>query len=105
MSTLTIHTNNVPRNTLNWFELTPKEQKEFDYLDTEDRQMDASFLRYKGQIYDLGEFIRVSEPMKSNCQFKGVEKWDGYSSDSFFSGILIKYVNDYEQVIPATYFS
>lgn len=105
MSTLTIKTNRHPHDILYWDELTAKEQREFDYLDTEQRQSNASFFRYRSNVYDLGEFMRVSEPMASNCQFKGLEQWDGYASDSFFSGILVKYVQDFERVIVATYFS
>src|SRR5271165_3694042 len=103
--TLTIKTNRHPYNILYWHELTAKEQKEFDYLDSEERQSNASFFRYRGRVYDLGEFMRVSKPMASDCQLKGIAEWDGYASDSFFSGILVKYVEDSEWVIVATYFS
>jgi hypothetical protein len=98
---LTIKTNNRPRDIVRWWDLTEKERKEFDYLDSEQRQLDAEFFRYRGVVYDLGEFQIIPR----NCNWEGCEKWSGYISDSFFSGILIRYANDFEQVICATYFS
>lgn len=98
---MTIKTNNRPRDVIRWWDLSDKERKEFDYLDSEDRQADAEFFRYRGEVYDLGEFQIIPR----NCNWAGCEKWSGYLSDSFFSGILIRYANDYEQVICATFFS
>ena len=91
--TMTIKTNNVPRDVLSWYELTDAERAEFDYLDSDTAQSDASFFRYRGNIYDLGEFM--ISPLKG---------WDGYHSDSYFSGILVRYVEDCERVIVATYY-
>ena len=94
-NTLQIKTNNQPRPLLGWDELTSKEQKEFDWIeDPMDTGLD--FFRYKGWVYSLEEFLVAPYP-----DFEG---WDGYHSDSFFSGILVKYDGD-EQVILATYFS
>lgn len=98
---ITIKTNNVPRFVIDAYELTKKEQKEFDYLEwdkLETGEYSRSFFRFKGQLYDLGEFMRCP----STEWFKG---WEGYFSDSAFSGILIKYTNDFESVIVATYYS
>lgn len=99
MADLTIRTNRKPREPLYWHELTAKEQAEFDYLDTEERQSDAQFIRYRKWVYDLGEFMRVPPGADE------MAKWDGYHSDSYFSGILIKWVDDNERVIIATYCS
>lgn len=92
---LTITTNNQPRFLLNWFDLTDKERSEFDYLKTEEEQSEHQFFRYRGWTYDLGEFMRAPEELKP---------WHGYHGDSYFSGILVKYVGD-ESVICATYYS
>ena len=95
-----IITNNVPRNILYGYELTEKEREEFDYLDKEELEW-HSFLRYKGMIYDLDEFFAVSE--YQNDPFK---EWDGYQSNSYFSGILVKYVpSDCEEIIVGRYMS
>jgi hypothetical protein len=92
-----IRTNSKPREILHACQLTEKEIVEFDYLEGESLDF-ASFFRYKGNVYDLGEFMLCP----SGFQFKG---WAGYYSDSAFSGILIKYCNDFEQVIVGQYFS
>jgi hypothetical protein len=84
--------------------LTAKEIAEFDYLEGERLEF-ASFFRYKGNVYDLGEFMRCPSGFQfgpSGFQFEG---WVGYYSDSAFSGILIKYCDDFEQVIVGQYFS
>jgi hypothetical protein len=91
---MTIKTNNVPRDLIYWCELTSKEQKEFDYLEDKSGEQ---FFRYKGNVYHLGEFQHTE-----HLPFQG---WNGYASDSYFSGVLIKLVSDYEQVIVATYYS
>lgn len=98
---LTIKTNNIPRPVIYAYELTAKERVEFDYYDIADLEM-RRFFRYKGNVYDLAEFMRVTDTMK-NCH--GFNGWDGYYSDSFFSGILIRYADNFESVIVATYYS
>lgn len=100
--TFTIKTNNVPRYTIDAYQLTEKERQEFDYIDwqaIDEGSNSATFFRYKGMLYDLGEFMRV----ENNESLKG---WDGYSSDSAFSGVMIKWADsDCESVIVATYYS
>jgi hypothetical protein len=98
MANITIKTNNVPRNLIYGYQLTAKERKEFDYISDEDI-VTRDFFRYKGRIYDIQEFMRID-----NHSDSGMRQWQGYHSDSFFSGILIKYVNDNEQIIVGTYY-
>ena len=93
---LKIITNNQPRHTLDWYDLSPKEQKEFDYLKDPE---ETTFFRYKGHIYDFGEMMRVSPDNED------MKDWDGYSSDSFFSGIVIKMRNRDEKIIVGRYYS
>jgi hypothetical protein len=92
-----IKTNNVPRDLVYGYELSEKERKDFDYIDAE--HFDGhSFMRYKGELYDLSDFMRTTKGM-------GLLDWDGYASDSHFSGIVIKYVDNFERVIVGTYIS
>ena len=86
-----IVTNNCPRTILSWWDLTPLEQKEFDYLE----EGEGSFFRYKNQVYDLGEAMRI----------ENVGQWQGYYSGTAFSGVLVRYTSDYEQVIVGMYYS
>lgn len=101
---MTIKCNQVSREVLYWHDLSEKEQKEFDYLDSDDHRESASFFRYKGNVYDLSEFMRIDKSVAPHPQREGWERFDGYSSDSYFSGILVRYVYDNERVIVATYF-
>jgi len=94
-------TNNVPRDVIYGYELTDTERKEFDYVDfhSDDGQY-HEFFRYKGEVYDIGEFQIVPDML-----LKEMKWWDGYISDSFFSGILVKYVDEFERVIVGRYYA
>ena len=94
MSELTIRTNGQYRPVLCWENLTAKECAEFD----KEVFYNSSFFRYRGWVYTLEDFMRVD----NNAPFKG---WDGYHSDSFFSGVLVKYSTCGDAVKAATYFS
>ena len=92
-----IITNNVPRYTIDAVELAPAERERFDYLDWDkiDAGRDsATFFRYRGELYDLGEFMRV-EP-GGELQAAG---WHACRADSAFSGVVVKLADDGEEVI------
>jgi hypothetical protein len=97
MSDLTIITNNVPRYTVGGYDLSEKERVKFDYLDDIDAE---TFFRYRGEVYDLGEFMTLGA-----SQDHPLRGWHGYSSDTYFSGIAIKLSDDGETVIVARYYS
>ena len=80
--------------TLQWHQLTKKEQKEFDYLDTYEKQCQAIFVRYRKVVYDLGDFCIIDKNIAPHPQRPEWEKYDGYRGDSFFSGVLMKVVED-----------
>jgi hypothetical protein len=82
---LTIRTNGQHRQLLSWLELTDRERKEFDYVDP--AQEEARFVRYKRWVYDTNDMMAVGriEPLKG---------WDCYLNDSFFSGVLFKFVDE-----------
>lgn len=95
-----IATNNIPRNVIYGFDLTEKQREEFDYLDDVES---GQFFAYKGQIYDLGEFMHV-DANREPC-LSPLSGWSGYASESFFSGMVVKYVDDFERVIVGTYYA
>ncbi len=100
---LQIITNNQYRPTILWQDLTNKEKENFDYLKTDDEQSQATFVRYKGCVYNTGEFMRIDNGPDNSPDLK---KWDGYSSDTYFSGILLKYdINDMDYVKMGLYYS
>jgi len=53
---------------------------------SEDKESEACF-EYKGNTYFISEFMLIDK----HSHFKG---FDGYSGDSFFSGVLIKLVKN-----------
>lgn len=85
-----IITNHVPRDIIYGFQLSPKEREDFDYY-SDDELDERQFFRYRGSVYDTSEFY----------PWLTLPKWDGFRSDSFFSGVAIKYVDDFERVVVA----
>jgi len=100
MSDLTIRTNHHWRPFRYRYEVPEVVlADQFDHLD-EDEGYDG-FLCYRGWWYHLSDFmvwtsVGVPEEMT---------RWDGYASDSFFSGVLIKVSEDGEEYQVATYYS
>lgn len=95
-----IKTNHQSRFLLDWWELTEKEKKEFDYIENEEDAM-CRFFRYKGVVYDVNEF-QTTTTLPEQHPLKG---WDGIHPDSFFSGVAICFTGDFsEEVVPATFF-
>ena len=87
-----IKTNNHFRPVLYWYELEPSEQSELS--DSYDTVEESSFFRYRGHVYDLGEFMSA----RGNGAHELVNDWDGYHNDSYFSAVLVKYSEDYDAV-------
>lgn len=94
-----ITTNSVPRDLIDAWQLTAAERAEFDYLDwdaIEAGRDSATFFRYRGELYDLGEFMRgygITHGSRPH-----LTSWDGYASDSAFSATVVRLVGD-DQVI------
>ena len=94
-----IITNNIPRRLLNSWELTKRELAEFDYY-TEEELQGLLFVRYKGLCYCLSDFMRVDAG--GDLSAAG---WHGYEAGTAWSGVLVRYVNDGEQVIMGSYYA
>lgn len=93
--TVTIKTNNKSRDLLYFHELPARWQKE--YQDVEEKD-DLVFFIYRNWCYRLDDFMRVER----NEELKD---WHGYSSDTFFSGVLIKYLDQENRVVVGRYCS
>lgn len=87
-----IKTNHHWRIPLYWWDLNEEEQKEFDYL-SEDEALERNFLRYRGTPYDAHEFLTTSGLPEVN----ELTKWDGYHSESFCTGVVIRWSSDFEE--------
>lgn len=97
MSDINIITNNIARPIIYWSDLSDKEKKEFDYI-KEGNKDSCSFFRYLGRVYDLGQFMRVTDN-------KELKKWNGYVSDTHSSGVLVRYDAFEDNVIVGRYYS
>jgi hypothetical protein len=94
---LTVTTNHVPRDVLEGYELTTAERADFDYIDWQavaDGVDSAHFVRYRGKLHDLGQFVAWDNPASPTR-----DGWDGFRPDSFYSGLVIRYVDDFERVV------
>jgi len=104
MTKLTIKTNNQPRRLMSLHELSSADQvearKRFDWMDSEELETSCDFFKYRDNIYHLSEFMSFTS--FASGEFKG---WNGYSADTYFSGILVRIVNENEDVVVGTYFS
>jgi hypothetical protein len=92
-----VRTNHVPRPLIEGDELTPAERREFDYHDwaaIDEGRDSATFFRYRGELHDLGNFMRV-EP-GGDLDRAG---WSGLSSDSFSTGTVARLLDDDEHVV------
>lgn len=120
---LTIKTNNIPRALVQPWELSKAELKEFDYLLDNPESLDdseleqawmnsgAQFIRYKGELHDLSEFVRIVPPGGKSVGFEHHDVsghfngWHGIRTDSYFSGLLVRWADDSgESVIVGRYY-
>lgn len=72
---------------------------QFAHLTDDDGMLDG-FIHYRDWWYHISDFMAVrglTEPPMS--------EWDGYISDSFFSGVVIKLSRDGESYRIGTYMS
>lgn len=95
-------TNNIPRDLVDAYELTAEERTEFDYLDWPaiDAGTDsATFFRYRGNLYDLGEFTRDYGITKGSGLPEHLATWDGYLPESAFSAVVVRIVDDNHVVV------
>ncbi len=86
---LTIKTNYQWKNFLYGNEVPKKVLAEYDWLD-DDEKMNG-WIQRRGEYYHISDFMGTTPPKR----FGG--KWNGYLSDSFFSGVLIEVSDDGEQ--------
>jgi hypothetical protein len=69
---------------------------QFSHL-SEDESFDGFFC-YRGNWYHTSDFMSVTA-------IEALKGWQGYTNDSYFSGVVVKFSDDFEQVKTGTYFS
>jgi hypothetical protein len=98
----TITTNNQPRELLYLCDFSEVEQQQirsdYDWMEPDDIDCNFGFFKYRSNVYHLQDFMRA----EGNNAFQG---WDGYHSDSYFSGVLIRLTEDCESVVVGRYCS
>ena len=105
MTGLTIKTNNQPRELKDLCDFSASDQMkiraQYDWMDEETIECNYGFFKYRGCFYHLQDFMRVAQGSTGD-----LVGWDGYSSDSFFSGTLIKLAEtDCDYVIVGRFYS
>lgn len=94
---LTVKTNNHWRFTTYGADVPASVMADqFEHLG-EDERVDG-FICYRGHWYHVSDFMRIEH----NADLAG---WHGYTSDSAFSGVLIRLSDDGETVMMGTYYS
>jgi hypothetical protein len=98
---ITIKTNNHPRDLVTWHELPAGVAEDwFSYITDEDEKFSCRFVEYRGSWYDTSETEGVAP-----SDIPG--KWDSYLTDSFFSGVVFRFVDDNgnERVVVGTFYA
>jgi len=106
-----IISNNQKRELVSFFELPEKVQSDFDYVGDDDRY-NYRFVNYKNAWYDVYDTQRISVDNNHPIGWAMVvqkddplSKWDSIVSESYFSGVLFRFVDDFDSVIVGRYFS
>lgn len=98
---MNVITNNHARMLLMWAELPEGiGESEFDYVEDGDRH-EPRFFNYRGAWYDAFEFEYIFDQY---CYAPLRDKWAAVQTDSFFSGIVIRWHRCPESVIVGRYY-
>lgn len=93
MDNIQVTTNNVPRDLFCPCEVPAHIYADFDYIDFDDG---PRLFKYRRQWYDICEFMKAPEVLGD---------WQGYQSETHFSGIVVKYAEGMERVIVGAYYA
>ena len=89
---ITIKTDHKWKEFLSWHDLTEKQKADFDWLEDEEAQASACFVKRRGRVYCLDEIMTIDRHSPLH-----VDGWHGIAHDGFFSGIVVKLSRDGEQ--------
>lgn len=80
-------------------------KREFDYIE-EDDACYPRLVKYRGVWYDINDTM-ATRHSGQGCGVDAFKNWDGYIGDSFFSGVLFRFVpgTGFEEVQCATYYA
>lgn len=93
---LRITTNHVPRTLVYGYELTSRE-RESAGITADDAGEDTEhteYVRYRGSVIPVNDFSADWGMTRGTGLPSVFAGWDGYLSDTYFSGLVIRYVRD-----------
>ena len=97
---MNIVTNNHARMLLMWTELPEGiGESEFDYVEDGDRH-EPRFFNYRRAWYDAFEFEYIYD---QPCYAPLRGKWTAVQTESFFSGIVLRWFDEFNSVIVGRY--
>lgn len=79
---------------LSYWDLSDKQQEEQSEIFGDENAMDGNFFEFQGNLYALADCVR--EEMHTEA---GENGWHGYFSETAFSRLLVRLVDDNEAVI------
>jgi len=103
-----IITNNQNRPFLYGYEIPETVlNSDFDWLDDEEKS--DGFIKYRGRFYHVSEFSAITPASSDISPSRGhydhensLKDWHGIYTDSAFSGVLVKFSDDFESYQIAT---
>ena len=94
-----IITNRIPRPLLPLTDLPKGATRDFQYIED---PHEYRLVQYKGEWYDVYDSMTCPGAVATDDTRHAFAGWDGYISDSFFSGVLFKFADE-DCVVCATY--
>jgi hypothetical protein len=97
--TMNITTNNHRRELVSFAELPESARSDFDYV-AEDDYYSPRFVQYRGSWHDVSDVQAITvapshTPFGYNVEADNpLAKWHGIATDSFFSAVVFRYVED-----------
>jgi hypothetical protein len=99
---MNIITNRIPRPLQCLYDLPPAAAKDFGYLGQAEA-CEPRLVQYKGVWYDVLDSMTLPRCRGSLTATRhAFAGWDGYISDSFFSGVLFRFADE-DHVIVGRY--
>jgi hypothetical protein len=90
---MNIITNRIPRPLQCLYDLPPAAAKDFGYLGQAEA-CEPRLVQYKGVWYDVLGQHDAAPVLEADATRHAFAGWDGYISDSFFSGVLFRFADE-----------
>lgn len=94
-----VFTNNQARELKALYELPTDVAKKFDYVDSDEDEVQPRFVKYRGEWYDVHDVQVING---GTIAFFPVDKdhplfgWNGIQTDSMFTGVVFRWLREHE---------